>query len=212
MVENLPYMNNNKQLAVEIAQDVLLQLQQNQFKVSEQNGYFDFGMKLEKNSPLLKQIRSSDCSLQDILLGRNDDNNKPQFCNVCALGALFFSYIVRYNKFMVNVTDERRDSDYFKLPTTCDEADVNEYLDKLEGDDIIDFAVELNGHKLKTKLTEIFSIQEIKDIELFFETFRRRSSMSELASLQDKFGRKYPTPTERLVKICENIIQNDGGI
>jgi hypothetical protein len=120
---------------------------------------------------------------------KNTINTNDEFtCQVCARGAMFMSYVGRVNEVdFSTLTDETNDGD----------APIN------------------------TKLAEIFSFEQIALIETAFEGGRylfvtkklhgRNVDIDqELLAKARLFRENYSIDTDRLVAICENIIENEG--
>jgi hypothetical protein len=120
---------------------------------------------------------------------QNTINTNDNFsCQVCARGAMFMSYVGRVNEVdFSTLTDETNDGN----------APIN------------------------TKLAEIFSFEQIALIETAFEGGRYLFQTNtiggkfidihqELLAKAREYRDNYSIDTDRLVAICENIIENEG--
>jgi hypothetical protein len=108
---------------------------------------------------------------------------KIESCNVCALGGLFMSCTNFNNNTLLKDLDS-----------------VSEYLGSLVDE----------GKKLSNKLNSIFTTNQLKLIESYFEAndgfFRDYYEGDRI----EAFYNKYPSEKKRLQLIMENIVENDG--
>lgn len=118
-----------------------------------------------------------------VLRHSQDDKKTDKSCSVCALGALFYSQVLLYNDFHGKFGLER----------------IADYSTKIDGFFIIGIKVSIYSETLTTKLLEVFDEQMLQGIESYFEQWYVK-----------EFDIKFDNPTDRIKKICENIIENGG--
>ena len=106
-----------------------------------------------------------------------------QSCNVCALGGLFMSCTNFNNNTLLEELD-----------------DVSEDLGNLIDEE----------EKLSNKLNSIFSTNQLKLIEMYFEANGGFFQEDDEDDRIEVFYNKYPSDKKRLQLIMENIVENEG--
>ena len=155
--------------AVLVAKDALAQLKSG--KIIPENVYCHIGVRLEY------PIRGSYVNIKDLF-----DDNQVEFCEACAKGALFISYISKYNNFHADVDISNNISVYDEsicetLRNIFSETDL----------DMIELCYE--GVPTNVSQSEIYDTRE-EDISNYYF--------------------KYENELQRMKAIFQNIIDNNG--
>lgn len=108
---------------------------------------------------------------------------KIESCNVCALGGLFMSCTNFNNNTLLKDLDS-----------------VSEYLGSLVNEE----------EKLSNKLNKIFSTNQLKLIETYFEANDGFFLDYDEEDRAEAFYNKHPSDKKRLQLIMENIVENNG--
>lgn len=176
-------MTINKQLAVQVAEDVKSRIGSTELFPSH-GCYFSL--------PLSSNLHNEDKrtiigSLQSLIQKEREIARKYSVCVVCALGALFYSHVVLHNQF--DITRELETDGCF------------------DSDDV-DTTINLGKDNIIPKLLDIFDEETLDRIENFFENYPSLN-LQETEKIRD-FAHKFKRSTDRLTAICDNIIDNGG--
>ena len=167
------------EMAVAIARDVLKHLRS--LKVRDRNGYVGLNDKYECTPKSLSNLSGKE-QLQ---------NHLPvvvKYCDVCALGACFLSYVRLYDKIQVSSLVQSYD---FGLKSDKLVSILNVCF-SLEQRNLIESAFELNRMDEGIYGTKhIYAAEDAVDYAI-------------------EFGKQYEDPKERLRAIMKNIIKNNG--